>query len=429
MNVEMKEVGPCKVALNIEIPPDKIKTKLDEKFKSFVEGTTVPGFRKGHAPTGIVERKFGKEIREEVKFDVIGEACDEAFKSKELRVLGEPHIDFDKIVMDEAKPMNFEVTVEVAPTVDLKDYKGVEVKRHKIAVDAKEVDAFIEELRAQNAELLVLEKEPAKEGDYLVVDSDVSVDGKSVAKQDNMSVPLGPEVGFFGKPNADIKKNLIGCKQGDTKQMKLTIPESYKDAQHRNKEALCVMTVKEIKRPKLPELSDKWAKDMGFDSLAQMKEEVTKKLTARKETEAEHHLEDDILDKLLAKTTFPLPESVVTKSEEQLISRKAMEMYYYRMPEDKIKEELAKFKTTSKDVVTRDLRIEFISDHIAKQEKIFVTEDEVKEHINKIAASSRKLPTEVRKEYESKGWMPELRAELKEEKVRKFLKEHAKITD
>lgn len=429
MNAEVKEIGPCKMSVNIEVPQDKVKSKLDEKFKNFMEGTIVPGFRKGHAPMAVIERKFGKELKEEVKYDIIGESCDEVFKDKKLEVLGEPAIEFDKITLDEAKPLKFEVTVEVAPTINLKDYKGIEVKKPKVEVTKDEIDKFMEEMRTHNAEMVVVEKEAAKEGDYLVADNEVTVEGKSLAKQENMSIPLGAQVGFFGKEAPELKKALIGAKPGEAKELTLTVPDNYKDAQYRNKPANIKITIKEIKRPKLPELSDKWAKDIGFESLAQMKEETKKRLTARKETESEEQTEAAIMDKILAQTDFPLPESVVNRANEQLVARRAMEMYYYRLPEDKIREEVEKFKATSKDIAVKNIKTEFISEHIAKQEKIFVTEDEVKERINKVAASSKRLPAEVRKEYESKGWLSELRAEMKEEKVRKFLKEHAKITE
>ncbi|MEK7450112.1 MAG: trigger factor family protein, partial [Planctomycetota bacterium] len=139
MQTEVKEVGPCKLLIKIEIPQAKVKEKLDEKYLKFVDNTAVPGFRKGKAPRSFLERKYGKDINDEVKLDLISTSYEEVLKEKKLSPIADPAIDYEKIPFDQAKPLNFEFTVEVSPEIKLEKYTDIEVKKEVAKVTDAEV--------------------------------------------------------------------------------------------------------------------------------------------------------------------------------------------------------------------------------------------------------------------------------------------------
>jgi trigger factor len=429
MQTEVKEIGPCKMQIKIEMPPEKIKEKLEAKYTDFMATATVPGFRRGLAPRELIERKFGKDIRSEVKNDLIISSCADAFKEKNIKPVADPEIDFDKIEFDEAKPLAFELVVEVEPTVNLAEYTGVKVKKTPVEVTAKDIDTAMEAIRQQNGEWQVLDKEKAKKGDMIVFDQETLVDGKRVHHNENSSMIIGQEVKFFGQPSSDIGNSLSDMKAGDSKEVKLKVPDNAEKAEYRGKESVLKVAVKEVKRINIPNLTEEWAKQIGFDSIAKMKEEVKKRLHAQKSKEAEYKIETQVLDAILEKTPFQLPESLVNDGINYLLRRWTTQMLMEGRPEKEVAADLENMKAKAKDMAERDIRLQFICDHIAKKEKIFVTEDEVNQRINELAGRYRKWPNEVRKYYEENQMMGQLRTDIREEKVRKLLREKAVITD
>ena len=429
MQTEVKEIGPCTMQVKIEMPPDKIKEKMDAKYTDFMASATVPGFRKGLAPRALIERKFGKEIRDEVKNDLIISACSDVFKEKNIKPVADPEIDFDKIPFDETKPLAFELVVEVEPTINLPEYTGIKVKKVPVELTDKDVDTALETIRQQHGEWQVLEKEKAKKGDMMVFNQETFIDGKRVHQNENSTMIIGQEVKFFGKPSADIGNSLNDMKSGDSKEVAIKVPDDAEKAEYRGKEAKLKITVKEVKRMNIPQLTEEWAKQIGLESISKMKEEVKKRLLVQKDKDAEYKIESQVLDAILDKTPFQLPESLVNEGVSYMLRRWTTQMLMEGHPEKEVAADLENMKTKAKGLAEKDIRIQFISDHIAKKEKIFVTEDEVNQRINELAGRYRKWPNEIRKYYEENQMMGQLRTDIREEKVRKLLREKAVITD
>lgn len=428
MQTEVKEIGPCKLSIKIKIPPEKVKEKLDEKYQHFLESASVPGFRKGKAPRGFLERKYGKEVNEEVKLDLINSSYEDVLKEKKLNPIAEPDIDHKKIPFDQNKALDFEVTVEVSPEIKLEKYKGIEIKKVVPKVTDAEVNKALEGLRQSRGEVIV-QKEPAREGDIVIADQETKMGDQMVGKQENSPLKLTSELRLFNKPAPELVKALTGAKAGDVKEIKVTIPKEHEKPEFRNKPAVLKVSVKEVKSIKLPEVNDAWAKQLNLTDLKHLKEELKKGIMRDKEKEAERAMENDIMEKILKETDFPLPESLVTKGVDYLAQRRRLELHQGGMAEDKIREELEKAKKDSKAQTEKDLKIHFIMEHIIKEEKVYVTENEITERINQIATQYRKWPQEIKTYYERHNLMGQLRNEIKEEKVRKLLREKAKITD
>lgn len=430
MQTEIKEVGPCKIQIKIEVPADKIKEKLDEKYTSFISSAVIPGFRKGFAPRELVERKFGNDIKEEFKNDIIGSSCADAFKDNNLKPISEPEIDYEKIIIEAAKPLSFNVTIEVEPTINLTDYTSVPVKKIIPAeINDKDIDTAIESIRTKHGEWQVLEKQAAKNGDMLVFNQETFIDAKRIHQNENTNFIIGSGIKFFGKTSNAIGDSLVGVKNGDLKEVDLKVPDDVEKTEYRGKEAKVKITVKEVKRLKIPELTEDWAKLIGFDSISHMKEEIKKRLQNQKEKEVEYKTEEQILDSILQKTDFQLPESLVNENINYLLRRWTLPMLMEGRTEKEVSGDVENMKTKAKETAVKELKIQFICDHIAKKEKIFVTEDEISQRINELAGHYHKWPNEIRKYYEENHQLGQLRADIREEKVRKFLREKAVISN
>ena len=127
MKHEIKEVGPCKLAISVELETEKVKESVADKYRDLANRVAIPGFRKGHVPHKILERRYGKDLLSEVKRDLIEESYKDILKERKLSPLGDPELDFEKINLDVEKPLQFELTVEIRPSFEVKDYKQVKV--------------------------------------------------------------------------------------------------------------------------------------------------------------------------------------------------------------------------------------------------------------------------------------------------------------
>jgi trigger factor len=432
MQTEIKEVGPCKLSVKVEIPKETIKKKLDEKYKDFIENTVIPGFRKGHAPQGLVERKFGKAIRDDTKMEIISETYSNILKEKNLTPAVEPVIDTEKLTLDEKAPLAFEFTVEITPTINLEKakYKGITAKKAKVEVGDKDLKDAMEKLRHSSREYVPTKKDvQMKEGDVVIIDQEMIAEGKTAEKRENVELIYGPEINVFGKPSKEIMDALSGMKLNETKEVKLTVPADFQKKDLAGKTATLKITLKDHKVMKLPEINDAWAKEMGLESLDALRKEMEKGIKAEKERLADRKTEEDIIEEIYKSIDFALPETLVERGAEYMQKRQAMLMAYQGMPESEVKAHIEKNKTANRETVVKDLKVHYVIEHIAKQEKIFVTENDMKERINEIAARNRKWPNEVQAYYEKNDMMGQLRNELREEKTRKFLRESAKLTD
>ena len=145
--VEIKEAGPCKKKVTIEIPAETVKTALDEQYNSLRKETVVPGFRKGRAPRRLLERRFGKETSEQVKLKLLATAGEAAIKDNELDSLRDPDIDYEKIELPESGPLQFEFEIEVRPEFELPTLEGIAVNKAKLEVKDEQIDKEIEQLQ------------------------------------------------------------------------------------------------------------------------------------------------------------------------------------------------------------------------------------------------------------------------------------------
>lgn len=428
---EVKEIGPCKYLLKIEVPPAQIKEKLESQYQDFIKESVIAGFRKGRAPRSLVERKFGKDILEKAKLDLIGDSYDAVLKEKDLTPITEPKLEADKIVIEQGKPLSFEVEIEVEPKINLKEYTGVSIKRVKAEVTEKDMDEAIARLKESKAELVPVKDTAVKEGDHLVVDEEIlSVSDKPelhnqpIARQENTSLRIDP-----GQIKPELAKDLVGAKVGDTREIKITLPKDYARKEWRGTAALAKLTVKEIKRLKLPKLTDAWAKELNFESLAHLKEEIKKRLVKSKEKEAEHQMEDQIIEQIVKQADLTLPETMIQRGAEYFLKQQKVNLYLQGVPEDQLAQEIEKYRSVSQEAATASIKTHRVLEYIAQKEKIFVTEEEIGQWINERAKTTGRWPNEIKTYYEKNNLMGSLRSELKEGKVRKLLREKAVITD
>src|SRR5579863_3179738 len=167
---EVQEVGPCKLKIRIEVAAERVKEEIDHKYKDLNDSMALPGFRKGHAPRNVLERKFGKALLDDLKFELLSASFEEVKEEKKLEPVGEPELEADKVVVEEGKPFVYEMKIEVRPTLDIKNYEGIKVAKPAVTVEEKDIEAVLKGFQESKAELIPAEDQVAREGDQLTAD-------------------------------------------------------------------------------------------------------------------------------------------------------------------------------------------------------------------------------------------------------------------
>ena len=278
-----------KGTIKFEVPVDVYEKGIDAAFNDVKKQITVPGFRKGKMPKQVFIQMYGEEsLYQDALNIVLPDVYADAVAEAGVTTVGQPKIDAESMNKDEAWVLTAEV--ELAPEIELGEYKGVKVPASDVTVSDEELDAEITRLQEGQAELVLVDA-PAKNGDTVVIDFVGSVDGVEFdgGKGENYSLELGS-----GSFIPGFEDQLVGAKAEDVVNVNVTFPEEYQAADLAGKDALFVVTVHEVKAKEVPALDDEFAKDIDeeVETLAELKDKVKARLTTSKEDAAKDAKED-----------------------------------------------------------------------------------------------------------------------------------------
>lgn len=425
----IEEIGPCKIKVKVEIKAETVKQRIDEKYKELNDSVALPGFRKGHAPRNLLERKFGKEILDNLKYEMVSGSFEEVKESKKLEPVGEPQIEVEKLAVQEGQAFAYEFTMEIRPTFELKEYAGVKVVKPKVEATEDDVNKVIEGFREARAELVPAEDGVAKAGDQVIGDLDLLADGKSIQKSENQAIFLNESIAFYGAQIPEFAKALEGKKAGDTVEHALPIPPGYPDANHRGKTGTLVAKIKGIKRKKLPEVNAEFCKEFDCDTVEELRDYLKKRILAEKEQDQKEHLADQVVDELVKRHDFAMPEGLVQTAADEALQRARLDLVSRGAKEEEIAKAVEAMKSESREQMAKTLRAHFILEQIAAKEKIFVTEDQIEERVQQLASRQGVWPHEFKQQLEQQNLMPQLRRQMRQEAVREFLLSKAVIEE
>lgn len=427
---EVKEVGPCKLQLRIEISAARVKEEIDHKYKDLNDSMALPGFRKGHAPRNVLERKFGKALLDDLKFELLSGSFEEVKEEKKLEPVGEPELEPEKIVLEEGKAFVYEMKIEVRPIFEIKNYEGIKVSKPAITVEDKDIEAVLKGFQESKAELIPAEDNVARESDQLTADFTLVVDGKPVDTGENNAVFLTPDIQFFGKELPEFYKSIVGKKVGDAVENPVQLPDNYVDKAHAGKNAVIQTTIKGVKQKKLPPVDTDFAKKhFDMDTVDELKADIRKRIEREKEAGGRAAMGEKIVEELVKANDFPMPEGLIASGTEEALRRVHLDLAMKGTAEDEIAKVVEKEKTQSRENMSKALKAHFILEHLANKEKIFVTEDQVEERVNTLASQYGKWPHEMKAYLEERGLLTQLRRSMREELVKEYLLSKAVIEE
>ncbi len=428
--VTIKEAGPCKKKVIVEIPEESIKNATDEQYKTLSKDAMVPGFRKGRAPRRLLEKRFGKEITEQVKLKLLADASDSAIKDNELNTLGEPDIDFENIELPDTGALKFDFEVEVRPDFDLPELDGIAVEKRKLEVTDEQIDREIEQLRRWSGVWTPRQAGAVELDDQIIADAVLKADDdEEQEKLDNIEIFVRQN-GFVGAvPVEKLDELLIGAKAGDAKQTTVDVPKTYFREKYRGKKVDIRITVKDIKWLKPAALDENFLKRFSVEEETELREKFHDMLQSRLETQERTEMTKQIYRYLLDNTDFDLPLDIVAQHSTTLLQRQYSNLMMRGLSREQVEEQMEQLQASSEQQAKEQLKTFFIMDKIAEKLEIDVSEEEINGHIAQLAIQQGQRPERMREQMLRDGSLAQFRLQVREDKCIAKLLESAKITE
>lgn len=430
MQVEIEDAGKCKKVLKFEIPVEQVKEKIEDKYGKLLKETEMPGFRRGHVPRKLLERRLGKRVENEIKEEMMSAAMEEAIDKHKLTLLGELELPkAQDISLDASAPFKFQVTVIVRPEVSVTDYIGVEVEIEDAEVTDQELNNETERLRTETAELAVVEGRPVALSDVLICAVTVTCEGSEIFRSENAYLPPASK-GLFGIETPELSSKLEGRSRGDSVEVSFVLPKVSSLKVRENligKSATAVIRINEIKELKKPEATDEWAKSIGFENLQQLKLKLRERVHETKEAAWKFIAERIIMAKIMQKTQFDVPSELIAKRAEQMAAYRAFRLADAGVEQAKIDADIKQYREYTEKEIESIFREDLIVQKIAQSENIFVTEEEVDAEVARIAREKGINEAELLDKLEAENMLPQVREDMLGKKVKTFLREKANV--
>ena len=397
MSLQVEKLEKNMAKLTIEVSAEDLDKAMEKAYQKQKSRISLPGFRKGKAPRKMIESMYGKGVfMEDAVNSLVPQEYTKALGECDLEIVSQPEINVTQ--MEPGKALIFTADVAVKPEVTLGDYKGVEVPKSEIAVTDEEVDAEVKKEQDKNARTVAVEDRAAANGDITTIDFEGFVDGVAFegGKGTDYALTLGSGTFIPG-----FEDQLVGANTGDHVEVKVTFPEECQAKELAGKEAVFQCDVKKIETKEVPELDDEFAKDVSeFDTLAEYKEDVKKKLTEKKEKEARTAKENAAVDKAIENAQMDIPE-LMTKTE----CRQMMDDFSRRMQQQGLSmEQYFQFTGQSMDKMMEDMKPQalkriqtrLVLEKVAEAENIQPSEEEITEEIQKMADAYKMEADKIR---------------------------------
>ncbi len=430
MKTTVTDLPESRVRVEAEVPAEEVERSLQKAAQTLGKDLRMPGFRRGKVPPPVVIKRFGREVvLDEAVRASLGRWYIDAIDEAGIHPIGDPELDLSDLP-PQGEPLRFKFEIGVRPTAKLGDYKGLEVGRPEPEPADEAIDAELEALRERSARLDTVE-EAAARGDYIVMDYLGAIDGEPFdgGEGRDQMVELGA-----GRLIPGFEDQLEGAAAGDERTVKVRFPDDYGAEHLATKDAEFAVTVKEVKRKKLPELDDEFALEAaGFDSLAELREDVESKLREAEERRIESEYREGVLDAAVANATVDVPDALVQARARELWDRLTHSLAHQGISKEayvqisgKTEEEML---AEAAPEAEQGLKREAVLAALVEAEDIAPSDGDILDALQASATRENTTPEQLRERLEQAGRLDDVRADLAQRAALDFIVEHAKPID
>jgi trigger factor len=413
-------VEGCKHEIEVTVPLDEIARETDRVVADIQQKAKLPGFRPGKAPASLIRSKFSKQVRDDVLENLLPKYFRQKVEEEHLEVVGRPNV--KDVHFHDGEPLRFKAEFEVAPEIELKDYRGVTIHYSEPQVSDEDIAKRLEEIREQKSQFVNVEPRAIVDGDYAVVTLDSLSGVDQAIHQDEVVLHVGDPDTMAGFSEA-----LLGMSPEEEKEFEVTYPEDFGQERLAGKTVRFRAKLTTIRKKELPELNDDFAQDLGdYQTLDDLREAVRKAIFQEREYGAQQKAKDELINKLIESHEFPVPEAYIERQIESQLENQFRDLAERGIDPTKLKIDWSKIKDAQRPKALHDVKASLLIDKIAEREAIAPTNDEVDTEVQRIAKQQGEPVAAVRKKLQKDGMLSRIAYSIRSNKTLNFLFEHAR---
>ena len=432
MKVEVEKQPGFVSKLKIELPPEEVSKEWDAIANSFARFAKVPGYRPGKAPRAVVDKRFRKEIQEELTKKLVSKSYHEAIEQERLRVASLTNI--EGVQFGEDKSMRFRATVVTAPEFELADYKNIPVQLPDAKVSDAEVEAALEQLRDQAADFVDVTGRELQMGDFAVLDFEGSVDNRpigEIAPQASKNLQGGKKFWLHLASDNFLPKfceQLVGLNRGEARLLIVNFPNDFPVKELAGKKGDYAVTLGEIKEKVLPPVDDALAdKLVPGKTLVELRQMIEHDVEHAKDHDVERAKESQIMKYLNERIQFELPPALLQNETRRALAELVQRNRERGASDEMLKEKEKELIDAAAGLATHRLKTNFILHRIAEHEEIEVTKEDVDRRIRQEAARYDISAEKMRKELQQQNTLNDVAEQILLGKTLDFLKANVSV--
>ena len=422
MKVAVEEIEGCKRRLAVEAPVDVVQKEWERAYGRVQKQARLPGFRKGHVPRSLVKLHFSDDVRREVAEHLIPDVYRQALSEARIDPVNEP--DLQDVKLEEGAPLSFTAVVEVKPAIELGEYKSLSVEHKASPMTDEELAETLEHMREQQAQFNTVER-PAAPGDLVIVDYTLKPEGLEPTTATGYQFIVGS-----GSVIPEIDQAVVGMRAGEAREIGFRFADDHRMETLRGRAGSADLKLVEVKEKILPALDDEFAKALGeFDTLDAVRAEVRKQLEARRAGDERRQLEDKVVDALLERHTFGVPEAMVLRHISHQVEHARERMRRQGVDPDRIEWDYGKLVGELRPGAEKAVRRALLLEAVAEREGLQATDSDVDAEVEKLAQASQRPTPAIRRMMEKSGDLDALRHGLRDRMTLDFLISHAAVRE
>jgi trigger factor len=428
LDVDIQTTGPCKRHVRVKVPQADIDHFREKALAEVAESAAVPGFRVGHVPLKLVERRFKKELTDQVRQQVLIGSLEQLSEENSLDPINEPDFDIESLVLPDEGDFVYEFDVEVRPEFDLPNYTGLSIERPTKEITDADVEAYLQKFLAQYGTLADHDG-GAEPGQYVSVDIEFLWNGELLRRMSDLTLELKPKLRFPDGELAGFAELLTGATAGTVKETQLTISPEAEAVEKRGETVQVRITVNQVHTLQRPELNKEFLARLDMETEEDLQIQIRSMLQRQITFEQRQSARRQVLEKITESATWELPESLVRKQVENALRREILEMQQagFTTQEIRARENVIRQKSISN--TRQALKEHFVLDKIATKEDIQVTPPDIDSEVHMMALQRGENPRRVRARLQKSGMIENLEAQIRERKAVDFILKSAKYTD
>ncbi len=408
MKSAVETLSPTRVKLTVEVPFDELKPMLDEAYRSIGASVQIPGFRKGKVPSRIIDQRVGRgAVVQEAVNEALPRFFAEAAEAENVRAIGQPEVDVTAVPLEDGQDLEFTVETDVRPEVELPDLEGLAVEVDEVRASEEDVEERLTALRERFGALVGVER-AVETGDFVSIDLSARIGDEEIDSVTGVSYEVGS-----GNMLEGLDDVLLGMSADET----ATFTAPLAGGDHEGDDAECTVTVQSVKVRELPELDDDFAQLASeFDTLEELRADVTKQAEQAKKYEQGIQARDRLLEQLLETVDVPVPDGVVDAEVHQHLEGES------RLDDDEHRAEV-------QESTRRALRAQFLLDAVAEKLEVRVEQPELIEYLVMSAQQYGMDPNEFAQAIDQQGQIPSIVQEVARRKALAAVLDSATVTD